>query len=223
MRTSFDSNVFIYGPVSESCSDLINDYVGERYSLLILYEVFKESKNKLLKLNSIITSMLNEYNKEQKILNLLESDSYEELKKDFPQHYKSLKTTVEEGYFDTGENDNFTDYLNFLLVEIRQILSLINDRDYLYPEKEEIYEEKITRVDLQNFMESLDYLGKEADKRILALIKDFIDNKDEKMNFYTTDKEDFLDNKLTIEETVEGISIKGVEGFDPESFQLLSP
>lgn len=170
MKNTLDTNVFIYGTVSSSCAKLIHENY-DNSSNIILFSVYEEYYSKLLKLNSILTTLYEETAKVPDILKLLDSQLYTKLDMIFPQIFKALRNLIINKI--RNDKKQFEIILEEILEDIRYILK-ISPR-YLYPlsseEYEKVKQEKLVKTCIRKLK---GFMKNENDRIHVALCNRFI-------------------------------------------------
>ncbi len=217
MKNSFDTNVLLYAPFSRSCAVLVNEKVEDLHRVIISYVVYEEAEPKLNKLFSMLSALRSECKDSSDFRELLRSERYAPLRSIFPQHHSLLHALADQGYFDEEEVDRFLEYL---LVEIRKVLKLLQVEDCLYPADADTAKERLKSARVINVREKLQNTVTDSDSKIVGLLHDFCLRYESRVNVFSTDRSDLVENKRKIQRISPSVIVQEVSDFDPEDLQV---
>ncbi|MFH1605741.1 MAG: hypothetical protein ABIC91_00180 [Nanoarchaeota archaeon] len=221
MKSTLDTNVFLYSTITKSCSDLIKvHYHFSKYNI-ILKSVSKETRPKLLDLFSFFQVFLSEIGKTKKsLVKLLDSDFYAYRRKKYPQIFDVLKNHIIKNKLEAKDKiKHFERDIQIIINDINFLIKLLSSQKISFP---------TTTSDFNKILVSKQYINcwnklnnnikiKKSDQQHLCLCNQYLKvnmkNKDQ-LSFITLDEKDFIKNKNLIEKIVSGLIIKEVEGCD---------
>lgn len=201
MKSTLDSNVFIYGSVSNKCSELLMDVYDRSISNMILRSVREETYEKLIYLSSMINHFLDELRKSEPD-KLIESDYYKSLRFTFPQIYDALKE-----YVKNHEREDIKDQLFRTHKDINYIIKILSRENLIYPVEEDYDYPEDIEIKLKKF------ISNDKDCRHLTLCHKYITENlrlKEKLKFITLDKKDFQKGgkKKNIEKLIKNLIVE---------------
>lgn len=222
MKSTFDTNIFVYGVLSKRCSETIQTLINNPNDYTILRSVNEETVAKLRQLSVTFSILHSEYDSKTDTVSLLESRRYENFRQKYPQIHKIILEYVKKGHF--GRDKKFDDFSEFLLSTrkgIKKLLALLDKEKYMFPVRKEDYQILLKDKEFTKVIKSLSFIKNLGDQRHLAISSKYIEQSKHELLFITLDKKDFIKNKAKIEEMIKGLTIKELQGFNPENFTII--
>ncbi len=211
MTSTLDTNIFLYGTISNKCSELIvSTYKNNKYNI-VLWSVSDETRKKLMVLNTILTIFYDELKRNKNLLNQLQSSMYHRFEQNFPQIYGSFRTLLNSKNI---RKEDVRRIILSILNNIRYFTQITHNRTYPTT-KDDLVEIEKSKAFCSCIKKLNSVIKNEGDKYHMALCNQFIIcnlKKERILEFYTLDKKDFLveTKKRKIESIIENLRIKTI-------------
>ncbi|MFQ5621162.1 MAG: hypothetical protein ACE5FT_04925 [Candidatus Nanoarchaeia archaeon] len=224
MKETFDTNVFVYSTVSQTCATAFESTYIKSKDNIVVATIHNETRQQLRRLNERLRILQSELKPPKNPLKLLQSKLHKEyLGREFPQIYRALTRYIENNKIskeNTQELSEVIDQIFYLMrcvdQAIRQCKYPVTERDLKQIQETEPYKKIL--IQLQNIITN------DSDCTHLALCNQYITEnlKGDKLKFVTLDKQDFISGgkKEKIETIIQGLIITTVEGVNLEDIQI---
>tara|TARA_Y100000310_G_scaffold260603_1_gene269601 strand:- start:6428 stop:7108 length:681 start_codon:yes stop_codon:yes gene_type:complete len=226
MKTTLDTNIFLYAVISKKCAIKVSDtYKNNKYNI-ILRSVNEETKPKLYSLFTIFTVLRYETVKTRNAIKLIDSNFYDKFNNDFPQIYKAIRNYIIISKInDKNKIEEFIEVLDNILNDIRYLVQIVSKN--LYPVTKKDYSTVKGSKMFKDCINSLKNIIKnnDLDKIHMGLCNQFLSENlryKDKMFFFTMDKDDFIKhgNKEKIEKIIKNLVINTLPILDVENIIL---
>ncbi len=222
MKTTLDTNIFLYATISESCAEKVNVTYGGNSFNVILRVVSVESRPKLVELSMIFSVLRDEIAKTRNPIKLIESKYYSNFKTKYPQIYKAFRNYILKNNINNKKRSKeLIRIVNLILNDIKFLVQLVSNAKIFYPTTEGDFERIKKLKSFKDCMDKLKEIIKDNDNdRInLSLCEQYLCNlKNDKMGFCTLDKEDFI--KHNNKEKIENLIIETLPKLDVENIKI---
>jgi hypothetical protein len=226
MKTTLDTNIFLYASISESCAGKVNETYNKNNFNIILRIVNEESRPKLVELSMIFSVLQDEITKTRNPIKLIESDYYEYFKSKYPQIHKAIKNYIVRNNINSKKKSKeLTRVVDLIINDLKFLIQLVSNGRLFFPTTEEDFEKLKKSKSFKDCMEKLKEIIKanDNDRMNISLCNEYIINlKNDKMGFCTIDKDDFIkhNNKEKIEKIVKNLIIETLPELDVENIKI---